>query len=233
MDVFLKLAGGALGLLVPALFVLALGQGIDRALPDAKKAAAKARLVAVVALWTIIVWGCALGGVISYHDGDRFPRVLIFLVVPVAVGLGAMARSGFRAVVDRVPAPTLVGVQAFRFAGAAFLLIAYLGILPSAFAAGGVGDIATGLLATLAAIRLTKAGSSPLFWGFTLVGLVDLVNVAVLLVAYDPIWFHGHPTSAPMADFALVMIPAIAAPFALLLHLYAVRNVLVSAGRRS
>jgi hypothetical protein len=34
---------------------------------------------------------------------------------------------------------------------------------------------------------------------------------------------------APTGDFALIMIPAIAAPFALLLHTYSIRSVLTRA----
>ena len=47
------------------------------------------------------------------------------------------------------------------------------------------------------------------------------------MLAYDPIWHHGTPSSAPLAQFALVMVPAIAAPFALLLHTYAIRGAIL------
>jgi hypothetical protein len=69
-----------------------------------------------------------------------------------------------------------------------------------------------------------------LFWGATLAGLGDLLNVAYLIAAYYPIWFPGAPSSAPAADFALVMIPALAAPCALLFHVFALRAVVLGSG---
>jgi hypothetical protein len=181
----------------------------------------------------VAVWASSLTGVIDYREGDRLPRVLAYLFLPVIVGLVALARSAdFRTILDHTPLATLVGVQAFRLAGATFLLVVYLGILPAAFASGGYGDLLTGTLAVVAALRLRRAPSPTArgaFWAFTLAGLLDLANVAYLMLAYDPIWHHGTPSSAPLGHFALVMVPAIAAPFALLLHTYAIRGAILGA----
>ena len=228
MDVLLKIMGGALGVLVPCLFVLALGKGIDRApLDEATKSRARRWLVVLVAGFTLSVWVSSLAGWIGYHPGDALPRVLVFLFAPVLVGVAALASETVRGVLDHTPLETLVGTQAFRFAGVAFFLITYLGVLPGAFVTGGYGDLATATLATLAALQLRRGNGGRLFWGFTVAGLVDLACVAWAMLAYYPIWYHGAPSSAPTAEFALVMIPAIAAPFALVLHIYAVRGFLL------
>jgi len=231
MDIVLKVMAGALGLLVPGLFVFALRKGIDRApLESEARASAKRTLIVLVVVWTVAVWALSLAGALSYHEGDALPRVFIALFIPVAVGIAAMASRSFRTILDHIPLATLVGVQAFRFAGAAFLLIAYLGILPGAFASGGYGDLVTAMLATVASLLFARGvtgGARIVFWGFTLAGLCDLFNVAYLMLKFYPIWYQGTPTSAPMADFALVMIPAIAVPIALLLHLYSIRGVVL------
>jgi hypothetical protein len=231
MDIVLKILGGSLGLLVPGLFMLAINKGIDRSpLDESKKVSSKTALSILVILWTVVVFGASLAGVISYHEGDQIPRVLIALFIPVLAGLLALANRDFQTILDHTPLAALVGVQAFRFAGAAFLLVVYLGILPSSFSTGGYGDLMTAALATVAAVMLSEkmtAGAKVVFWGFTLAGLGDLLNVAFLIVAYYPIWYRGTPSSAPIADFALIMIPAIAAPFALLLHTYAIRAVVL------
>jgi hypothetical protein len=219
--------GGALGLLVPGLFVYALGKGIERAPLDERTRSATWRtLIAVVAAWTAAVWALSLAGVMSYHDGDVLPRVFVALFVPVVVGVAALASPSFRTVLDHTPLAAMVGVQSFRFAGAAFLLIVHLGILPAAFAGGGYGDLVTATLATAASLMLARGvtgGARTLFWAFSLAGLLDLANVAYLMLRFYPIWYRGAPTSAPTADFALIMIPAIAAPLALLLHTYSIR----------
>jgi hypothetical protein len=232
VEILLKIMGGALGLLVPCLFVFAVGTGIARApLEEARRRRLRTALVSLTAAWTAAVWASSLAGVIDYQAGDRIPRVFVCLVVPVLVGLVAVLRSAdLRVALDHAPPATLVGVQAFRFAGAAFLLVVYLGILPPAFAGGGYGDLATATLAVVAAVLLGESrgmGAKLAFWGFSVAGLADLVNVAYLLAAYYPIWHAGTPSSAPLGQFALVMVPAIAAPFALLLHVFAIRSVVL------
>ena len=229
MDVVLKIMGGSLGLLVPCLFVFALAKGIDRApFNQAKKVSSRKGIMGLVAFWTMAVWALSLAGAFSYHAGDKIPRVLIPLFVPVLVGVGALVSRDFRAILDHTPLATLVGVQSFRFAGAAFLLVVQLGILPAEFATGGYGDLVTASLAVIAALLLMREPSAigaAAFWGFTLAGLLDLLNVAYLILRYYPIWYRDAPSSAPLGDFALIMIPAVAAPLALLLHVYAIRQV--------
>ena len=230
MDVVLKIMGGSLGLLVPYLFVVALTKGIDRAPFDqAKKVSSRKGIMGLVACWTVAVWALSLAGTFSFHAGDKIPRVLIPLFVPVFAGVGALVSRDFRAILDHTPLATLVGVQSFRFAGAAFFLVVHLGMLPSAFAAGGYGDLVTASLAAIAALLLMRGPSAigtAAFWGFTLAGLCDLLTVAYLILRYYPIWYRDAPSSAPLSDFALIMIPAVAAPLALLLHTYAIQGVL-------
>ena len=108
-----------------------------------------------------------------------------------------------------------------------------LGHLPQAFVSGGYGDIATGLLGIGAGLMFAKksSGAGALFVSFSLVGLLDLLNVATLLFCYYPSWSRAMPSSAALADFSLVMVPALAAPVALILHLYAIKNFFMKESR--
>jgi hypothetical protein len=225
MQVLLKTMGASLGLLVPALFLSVLLGGVRRSplTPDAK-ARFRGSIIGVVMVWLLFAWIASLTGSIAHHRADVLPRWLIGLALPSAIGLLALASKSFRTVVANISLQTLVGVQAFRFAGAAFLLIVSLGILPRAFVSAGYGDIATGILAIVTARLLVSSspGARPAFWAFTLIGLGDLLNVAYMLLKYDPIWYQGTPSSAAAATFSLVMIPVVAAPLALILHVYAV-----------
>jgi hypothetical protein len=232
METLLLVAGATLGLIVPFLFTHALTQGIERSpfLPATKT---RFRTIAMAAVggWTLLVWAASVSGLIRYQPGDSFPRFVIPLMVPVmaAVALAASS-SAFRTVVDHAPLGTMVGVQTFRLAGVAFLLIAYLGILPPSFARAGYGDLATGALALSASLALARKSrfSHTLFWLFSAVGLYDLMNVAYLLLAHYPLYTDTVPSSAPAFQFSLVLIPALAAPMALLLHLFALRSYLHS-----
>src|SRR5262245_12011176 len=232
MEILLLVAGAALGLMVPFLFTHAVIQGIERSpLPLATKTRFKTIAIAAVGGWTLLVWATSLSGLIRYQPGDSFPRFVIPLMVPViaAVALAA-SRSAFRTVLDHAPLGTLVGVQTFRLAGVAFLLIVYLGILPPSFARAGYGDLVTGALALSTSLALARKSRSShiLFWLFSVAGLYDLMNVAYLLLAYYPLYSDTVPSSAPAFEFSLVLIPALFASMALLLHLFALRSYLRS-----
>lgn len=230
MDIVLKIMGGALGILVPFLFALTFYKGIQNSpFEETKKKTLKRNVTIVIFLWTALVWVSSLAGFISYHPGDVFPRFLIPLFVPVLFGLYLLTTKDFRTILDYTPLSFIVGVQTFRLAGFAFLIVANMAILPKIFETGGYGDIVTGILALLASLTLWKKLSSGkvFFWAFNAAGLIDLLNVAFLLLLYYPIWNTSQPSSAAAADFALVMIPALAAPIALLLHAYSVRNFLL------
>jgi nitrate reductase NapE component len=232
METLLLIAGAALGLVVPFLFTHVLTQGVERSpFPLATKARLKTIAIAVVGAWTLLVWAASLIGLIRYQPGDFFPRFVIPLIVPVVAAVAlAASSSDFRTMLDHAPLGTLVGVQAFRLAGVAFLLIVYLGILPPPFARAGYGDLATGALALATSLALASKSRSShtLFWLFFAVGLYDLMSVAYLLLAYHPLYNDTVPSSAPAFEFSLVLIPALAAPMALLLHLFALRTYLHS-----
>jgi len=228
MEMILKIMGAALGVLVPYLFVVTVNKGIQRShLDDASKARLQKTVVALVGGWTALVWTFSLAGIFSFHAGDVFPRFLLPLFIPVLFGLALLFRPEMRTILDHTPLSVLVGVQTFRFAGLAFIIIAHRGILPMPFVSGGYGDIATGALALSTAILLSrkKKVAKVFFTAFSAVGLIDLLNVAALLLNYYPIWYSAVPNSSPAADFSLIMIPAIAAPIALLLHFYALRSI--------
>jgi hypothetical protein len=225
MQLVLKVMGAALGLIVPALFVSVLLGGVRRSpLTPGAKARFRSSIIGVVIVWLVCAWVASVSGAISHHPADVVPRWLGGLALPTAIGLLALSSKSFRTIVESVPLQTLVGVQAFRLAGLAFLLIVSLGILPRTFASAGDGDLATGVLAIVTAMLLVRSSpvARPAFWAFTIIGLGDLLNVAFMLLKYDPIWYQGTPSSAAAATFSLVMIPAVAAPVALILHVYAV-----------
>lgn len=230
METLLTILGGTLGILVPFLFIFTLLKGIEKApFEEIKKSLYKRNTVIGVLTWTALVWILAIADVFSYHLGDNIPRFVIALFIPVLIGLFLLTNKTFQTIINHTPLANLVGAQTFRLAGASLLLIVYAGVLPIAFNSGGYGDILTGSLALIAAILLSKKSqtSSLFFWAFSLSGLLDLLNVAYMLLAYYPLYNNTLPSSAAAADFSLIMLPAIAAPIALLLHLYAIRNFLL------
>jgi len=227
MDTILTVLGATLGVVVPALFAWLLLLGIAHApLDRGVKTRWTAALLGILGSWTAAVFALSIGGVLSYHEGDLIPRFVLALVAPVVAGLAALISPQYRAIVDHIPLSWLAGAQTFRLAGSSLLAVVALNILPAAFVVGGFGDLLTGTLALIAGLALAMGSriGGLLFWAYNAAGLIDLVNVAALLLFYYPIWSDASPSSAAAADFSLVMIPAVAAPLALLMHAYAIKR---------
>ena len=231
LDAILTVLGGILGVVVPVLFALAMNQGVARSpLSDEQKGAYRRAIIVVTVVWTAAIWIASLLHILNYQAGDAWPRIALPLFIPVIIAVALLLHPTFRTIVDNIPVATLVGVQTFRLAGFVFLIIPGLGHLPQAFVTGGYGDIATGVLAIIAGLMLARKYAGAAFWFvlFSLVGMGDLLNVAGLLFYFYPSWNNAVPSSAALAEFSLVMVPAIAAPMALILHLYAIRNAFFS-----
>ena len=187
MDMLLKIMGASLGILVPILFIYAVKKGISNSQlgENDKKHLHKYSMIIII-LWAALVWALSLTSVFGYSEGDTFPRFLLPLFIPVIIGVGLLFNKKFNTIIDNIPLATLVGVQTFRLAGFAFLLIVAVGILPHPFASGGYGDIATGALALISGLLLAKKRSSGklFFLLFSAIGLLDLMNVTLKLLTY-------------------------------------------------
>lgn len=176
-----------------------------------------------------MIWTLSLFGILNYHEGDTIPRFIFPLFIPVVLCLTLLLNRTFSEIISSIPLSVIVGVQTFRLAGFAFLIVANLGILPALFSSGGYGDILTGILALIASLSIASKGrkSAVYFYAFNLAGMIDLLNVAFMLLYFYPIWYHSGISSAAAFDFSLIMIPAIAAPVALILHIFSLRNYLL------
>ena len=110
-----------------------------------------------------------------------------------------------------------------RVAGVAFLLYMALGHLPALFALpAGLGDIATGIAAPLVAGRLGRArAAAPRVW-FNAFGMTDLV-VALTLGALTGFGLlNVTPSSAPITELPLALIPTATVPLFFALHITSV-----------
>jgi hypothetical protein len=118
-----------------------------------------------------------------------------------------------------------------RVAGVAFLLYMALGHLPALFALpAGLGDIATGIAAPLVARKVAQGGSRRAALWFNAFGMTDLV-VALTLGALTGFQLLSiTPSSAPISELPLALIPTATVPLFFALHITAV-STLVRAPR--
>jgi hypothetical protein len=111
------------------------------------------------------------------------PAVPLAIFVPLIVWIAVLRRSKIMtAVLDAITSSWLIGLQAYRVLGAAFLAQWALGNASGAFAIpAGVGDVVVGLLAPLAAIQVSRSGKSRwIGYGWNALDTLDLVSAVTL-----------------------------------------------------
>jgi hypothetical protein len=202
---------------VAATTCIALHTGAKRAGLGRSRAALLAGAAAVL-LGGWMAASAVIAGNGWYHTLPWFP-------VAVAGFFGTLlALSRIPVVARALTAPgmssRLVQPHSFRVAGVVFLFYLALGQLPALFALpAGLGDIATGIAAPLVALRLAQGtGHRSALW-FNAFGMTDLV-VALTLGALTGFGLlNVTPSSAPITELPLALIPTATVPLLFALHI--------------
>ncbi len=131
----------------------------------------------------------------------------------------------FRRVVLAIPEKWVVGLQAIRIGGYAFLALADMKLLPAVFALpAGYGDVTAGLLAVGIVFLLSgrKSYARPLAFAWSAFGLLDLVNAEVSgFINLTPFLARLGAAGVPLGYFQYVMIiPTFIVPILFSLHIY-------------
>ena len=180
---------------------------------------------AVLAAWFLtILWLGARGAFVGPSGAPPF-AIMAGFAAPLAVffALTRLSRA-FREFVYGIDLRLILGLNAWRVGGFAFLALYAHDILPGAFALpAGLGDMAVGVVAPWMVLRLVRDpafGASSRFRAWNWLGILDLV-VAVGLGGLLAVAAHGDVTTAPMAQLPLVFIPAYLVPIYIMLHVSA------------
>jgi hypothetical protein len=145
-------------------------------------------------------------------------QLIIFTLVGATIG-AALSVPALRAWVEALPLRALIGINAARFVGISFLVLAARGRLAPVFAArAGWGDIAVAIVALI----LVAAGDprTRLHRGivhvWNAVGALDLV---VAIATATAITLRGSvPGIAPLLSLPLVVVPTFFVPLFLANH---------------
>jgi hypothetical protein len=190
----------------------------------------RAMLLAAGAAVVLGGW-CAASAVIAGHGWyhTKLGHGVPWMPVAVVGFLGVLlALRRIPLVARSLAAPGMVSrlelPHTFRMLdGAAFLIIMGLGHLPALFALpAGIGDIAAGLAAPLAARGLARgAGRRAALW-FNAFGVTDLVVALALgaVTAYQLI--DVTPSGAPVSELPLALVPTVGVPLLLAVHITSV-----------
>jgi hypothetical protein len=184
-----------------------------------------------LAVWLITSFALALQGSFAGNSQTVVPKLAYAIVVPILLGHWLFKWKSMRIVVDAIPLHWIIGFQLYRAMGYTFLALFLQGRLPGAFALpAAVGDIAIGLSAPFVAQQLAQkkpsARTLALIWNWA--GITDLVVAVTCGVLTAPgklqLWAHDVPNIL-ISAFPLVLIPAFAVPFSIILHLIGLRRL--------
>lgn len=179
-------------------------------------------------LWLAVAWSASVKGI--FNVASAVPLLPIAILGPVIVGAPILLLSKrVGQLLDAMPAGWLVGLQAYRVFGAAFLAGALRGTLPGLFGyPAGIGDALTGMFAVPVAIAVATGTAegrrAGILWN--LFGLADLAVAITMGVITSPGPLQLVVSSAPgvgSAGYPSVLTPAFAVPSSILLHLLSLR----------
>jgi hypothetical protein len=186
-----------------------------------------ARSVTGLALlvWLVAAIVGATTGLVN-RPGQPPVMLLAFIVVPVALGVGAYRLSpSLREWTDRWSLTWMVGLHTWRFVGFGFVAAWLVGRLPGGFAIPeGLGDAvaAAGALALLPGLRRGTVSRTWLL-AWNTFGLVDLLSALIVGVLYSNgplgVLGSGGVTTELMVTFPVSLIPTFLVPLFILLHL--------------
>ncbi len=183
----------------------------------------------VVTAWVVLA---LLGGATGFFVRLPFPGPqLIILVLLAGTLVAASSMPALRAWIDALPLRALVGINAVRFVGITFLVLAARGEIAPVFAArAGWGDIATALLALVlvAAGEPRTALGRGLTHAWNAFGLLDLV---VAVGTATVVTIRGTtPGIAAVLSLPLVVVPTFFVPILLANHVVIFRRLLAAGG---
>lgn len=186
-------------------------------------------IAGVLVAWFALVFVLGAAGAFVRPPGTPPIPIGIGATAPIIIFLAAFRMSRtFRDFVLTADLRLCTGIQAWRFAGLAFIALYAQGTLPGLFAwPAGLGDIAIGLTApwvTLALIRRESFRFSRLFLVWNLLGILDLIVAVTTGVLSSGLAAATAEeiTTAPMAQLPLVLVPAYFVPIFVMLHLAAI-----------
>jgi hypothetical protein len=211
-----------------ALVMGSVAAGVRWAVPDR----ARNKLLIALTVWLAIDAALGAIGVFAADVTRPVPGIAPGMALPILGSVWLLGRSeGVRRLLASVPLRRLIGVQVYRVAGGVFILAWASGRMPAAFALpAGLGDIAVGVTAPIAAARLDehspRSVARAVLWNIA--GIADLVVAVTLGALTSPTPFEpiavGHPNML-ISRLPFVLIPVFAVPLSVLLHVATLRRL--------
>jgi hypothetical protein len=186
--------------------------------------------VAVLGGWLVVSGLLARAGVYRQDPEDVVPWFLVAVAgTLIALLLATRIPLISRILADPGTPARLALPHSLRVVGVTFLIVMVLGHLPAAFAmSAGLGDIAIGMAAPFVALQLARGTGRAGAVLFNVLGIVDLVVAGILGFLLFRL-VEITPSTAPLFLLPLALIPTVAVPLAITLHIVSLRRLRTAA----
>jgi hypothetical protein len=201
-----------------------------------KKKTVKTYLVAslLIVTWLIFSAVTALNGTLLDFSSTP-PKLLVVIVPPVLAIIYISSSKRVSAMLKVIPPAWLIYIQSYRILVEIFLWMLFIkNIIPVQMTFEGINyDILTGLSAPLIAYYVLSVNKWPrvaaLLWNFAGLLLVTNIFLVAFLSTPSPMrQFFNEPPNTVVAYFPYVWLPAIIVPFAYLMHILSIKQLMVS-----
>jgi hypothetical protein len=197
----------------------------------------RGRAAALAGAAAVLLSGWFAATVVIAGNGwyDTLPGQLPWQPIAMAGSLGLLlALSRIPVVARALAAPGMAGrlvlPHTFRVTGVFFLVYLALGHLPALFAVpAGLGDIAAGLAAPLAARNLAQGTGHRATWWFNVYGLTDLAVGMILGAVTSYQLLNVTPSTAPIGELPLALVITADVPLMIALHILSLATLTRSA----
>lgn len=182
--------------------------------------------------WLIISAGISFSGTLLDFTVTP-PRMLLILIPAVLAIIYISSSSRVNSLLDVIPPEWLVYIQSFRILMEFLLWIMFAaGVIPVQMTFEGLNyDILAGLSAPLIAYYALSSNKWPqivaLLWNFA--GFLLVLNITIISILSVPgplRQFTNEPANTMVAYFPFVWIPAFIVPFAVLMHVLSIKQLI-------
>ncbi|MBA5866858.1 MAG: hypothetical protein GDA67_09225 [Nitrospira sp. CR1.3] len=187
--------------------------------------------------WLALAFVLGSSGIFQPTPTRAFPALATGIAFPVFTGAWLLNRSSvLKTVLAATPLPWLTGIQFYRVVGGIFLVLYSLDRMPGEFAIpAGWGDIAVGLAAPVVGYLIYRNYRWSCFAAasWNVVGILDLAVAVGTGFLTSPGSFQALAIENPnmlITAFPLVIVPLVAVPMSILLHLAALRRLRLASG---
>lgn len=190
------------------------------------------KFILLVLLWTIAVSVLAYSGFLS--DFSMFPpKMFIVLLIPLVLIIWALTRPKTTQLLANIPPQWLLYVQSFRFIVELLLWALFIdNRAPVQMTFEGFNyDILVGITGPIVGyycfVKKTWSKKVAIIWNFA--GILILLNILVIAVLSMPTpmrVFMNDPANTIVAQFPIVLLPAILVPIAYSMHLFSLKQLM-------